>query len=44
MLNIGCYKFINNLGHGSMGTVYEAKNTETGELVAIKVIEKHHLI
>ena len=31
------------LGHGSMGTIYEAKHIVTGESVAVKVIDKQQL-
>ena len=33
------YKFEEELGRGTYGVVYKAKNIETGELVAIKKIK-----
>jgi eukaryotic-like serine/threonine-protein kinase len=36
----GKYRLIALLGQGGMGAVYEAKNTETGDRVAVKVISR----
>jgi serine/threonine protein kinase len=35
------YQLQAKLGEGAMGTVYRARNTRTGGLVAIKVIHPH---
>ena len=43
MDTIDSYQFINMLGHGSMGTVYEARHIATSNKVAIKVIDKQSL-
>ena len=36
----GLYKIINEIGSGAYGTVFKGKDLETGELVAIKKIDK----
>lgn len=37
------YEFLEELGRGEFSTVYKGKDRETGELYAIKCIEKHEL-
>lgn len=39
----GKFEFIKELGRGSFGAVVLAKNTKTGEQVAIKKMERAHL-
>jgi serine/threonine protein kinase len=35
---LGPYQLVRELGHGGMGTVYEAFNLETGERAAVKIL------
>jgi len=35
------YTVVKKLGKGAFGEVYEAQNTSTQELVAIKVLKRH---
>jgi len=37
---VGPFRIIKTLGQGGMGTVYEAVHTETGQLVALKLLSK----
>eukprot|EP00349_Pseudokeronopsis_sp_Brazil_P009210 CAMPEP_0202971492 /NCGR_PEP_ID=MMETSP1396-20130829/27921_1 /ASSEMBLY_ACC=CAM_ASM_000872 /TAXON_ID= /ORGANISM="Pseudokeronopsis sp., Strain Brazil" /LENGTH=79 /DNA_ID=CAMNT_0049700943 /DNA_START=177 /DNA_END=416 /DNA_ORIENTATION=+ len=39
MRNIDCFKERVQIGEGTFGAVYKAKNCETGELVALKRIK-----
>ena len=38
------YKLIKTLGRGTFGKVKLAKNMDTGELVAMKIIDKHEVL
>lgn len=40
---IGRYPVIRQIGHGAMGTVFEAFDPHTGEKVAIKILRAEHL-
>lgn len=42
--NPSAYKFVNLVGEGAIGRVYEAVKISTGELVAIKVVRKSRLV
>ncbi len=39
--HLGPYRLVRRLGRGGMGTVFEGVNTETGQPVAIKVLNPH---
>ncbi len=45
---LGCYEVLEVIGKGAMGTVYRARNPETSQVVAIKVMEAeaacHHVL
>jgi serine/threonine protein kinase len=36
---IGRYEFLSKIGQGGMGSVYKARNSETGAVVAVKVLD-----
>ncbi len=38
---LGPYEFLGILGRGGMGSVYRGRNTETGEIHAVKVLAQH---
>jgi protein-serine/threonine kinase len=38
------YEFIKQVGEGSFGSVYLAKEKANGKLLAIKILEKTHII
>lgn len=42
--NIGKYQLSRTIGEGTFAKVKLAKNTENGQFVAIKIIDKHMVI
>src|ERR1051326_6712674 len=39
--SIGNYDLLEKVAEGGMGTVYKGRNRQTGEIVAVKVVNSH---
>jgi RAC serine/threonine-protein kinase len=42
--SVNDYEFLKSLGEGAFGTVFLAKDKESGTLYAIKALDKSHII